>query len=69
MSLVQDTDSHMPTFMHSIYMGINFGLSSIVVLLIGILGDSLGLNETFIICNILGIGTLFSVLFILGKVN
>ena len=69
MALVQDTDSHMPTFMHSIYMGINFGLSSIVVLLIGILGDSLGLNETFIICNILGIGTLFSVLFILGKVN
>jgi len=69
MALVQDTDSHMPTFMHSIYMGINFGLSSIIVLLIGILGDSLGLNETFIICNILGIGTLFSVLFILGKVN
>jgi FSR family fosmidomycin resistance protein-like MFS transporter len=67
MALVQDTDSHMPTFMHSIYMGINFGLSSIVVLLIGILGDSLGLNETFIICNILGIGTLFSVLFILKK--
>ena len=67
MALVQDTDSHMPTFMHSIYMGINFGLSSIIVLLIGILGDSLGLNETFIICNILGIGTLFSVLFILGK--
>jgi FSR family fosmidomycin resistance protein-like MFS transporter len=67
MALVQDTDSHMPTFMHSIYMGINFGLSSIIVLLIGILGDSLGLNETFIICNILGIGTLFSVLFILKK--
>jgi FSR family fosmidomycin resistance protein-like MFS transporter len=67
MALVQDTDSHMPTFMHSIYMGINFGLSSIIVLLIGILGDSLGLNETFTICNILGIGTLFSVLFILGK--
>ena len=67
MALVQDTDSAMPTFMHSIYMGINFGLSSIIVLLIGFLGDSLGLNETFIICNILGMGTLFAVLFMLKK--
>jgi len=67
MALVQDTDSAMPTFMHSIYMGINFGLSSIIVLLIGFLGDSMGLNETFIICNILGLGTLFTVLFILEK--
>ncbi len=67
MALVQDTDSPMPTFMHSIYMGINFGLSSIVVLLIGVLGDSVGLNETFVICNILGLGTLFTVLFMLKK--
>lgn len=65
MALVQDTNSPMPTFMHSIYMGINFGFSSIIVLLIGFLGDNLGLNQTFIICNILGIGTLFTVLFIL----
>ena len=67
MALVQDTDSHMPTFMHSIYMGINFGLSSIIVLLIGFLGDNIGLNQTFVICNILGIGTLFAVLFMLKK--
>jgi len=67
MALVQDTNSPMPTFMHSIYMGINFGLSSIVVLLIGVLGDSMGLNQTFVICNILGIGTLFAVLFMLEK--
>ncbi len=67
MALVQDTNSPMPTFMHSIYMGINFGFSSIVVLLIGVLGDSLGLNQTFIICNILGMGTLFAVLFMLKK--
>jgi len=67
MALVQDTNSNMPTFMHSIYMGINFGLSSIIVLLIGFLGDSMGLNQTFVICNILGIGTLFAVLFMLKK--
>ncbi|NOZ91286.1 MAG: MFS transporter [Epsilonproteobacteria bacterium] len=67
MALVQDTNSPMPTFMHSIYMGINFGLSSISVLLIGFLGDRVGLNETFIICNILGLGTLISVLFLLKE--
>jgi len=64
MALVQDTNSSMPTFMHSIYMGINFGLSSIVVLLIGFLGDSIGLNQTYILCNILGAGALLAVLFI-----
>jgi len=67
MALVQDTDSSMPTFMHSIYMGINFGLSSVIVLLIGFLGDSIGLNQTYIVCNVLGIGTLLAVLFVLKK--
>jgi FSR family fosmidomycin resistance protein-like MFS transporter len=65
MALVQDTNSPMPTFMHSIYMGINFGLSSISVLFIGLLSDDIGLNQTFIICNILGIGALLSTLFLL----
>jgi len=65
MALVQDTNSPMPTFMHSIYMGINFGLSSVIVLMIGFLGDNIGLNQTYIVCNILGIGTLLSVVFIL----
>jgi dipeptide/tripeptide permease len=57
----------MPTFMHSIYMGINFGLSSISVLFIGLLSDDIGLNQTFIICNILGIGALLSTLFLLRR--
>ena len=65
MALVQDRSLDMPTFMHSIYMGINFGLSSIMVLIIGILGDKIGLNETFFICNILGIGTIIATFFIL----
>ena len=65
MALVQDTNSPMPTFMHSIYMGINFGLSSIIVLLIGYLGDSIGLNQTFIVCNILGLGAFIVTMVIL----
>jgi FSR family fosmidomycin resistance protein-like MFS transporter len=66
MALVQDTNSSMPTFMHSIYMGINFGLSSITILFIGVLGDYIGLNQTFVICNILGFGALLSTLMILN---
>ena len=65
MALVQDTNSPMPTFMHSIYMGINFGLSSVVVLLIGYLGDNFGLNQTFMICNILGFGAFLVTFFML----
>ena len=66
MSLVQDTETDMPTFMHSIYMGINFGLSSISVLFIGLMSDKIGLNDTFMICNILGMGTLLATLFLLN---
>ena len=67
MSLVQDTETDMPTFMHSIYMGINFGLSSISVLFIGLMSDKIGLNNTFMICNILGMGTLLATIFLLNN--
>ena len=56
MASVQDTNSHMPTFMNSIYMSVNFGVSSIIVFAIGLLGDNLGLQTTYIICNIAAIG-------------
>jgi FSR family fosmidomycin resistance protein-like MFS transporter len=49
MALVQDSSSHMPTFMNSIYMSINFGMSSFMVFLIGYLGDSYGLQTTYIV--------------------
>ncbi len=56
MATVQDTSSHMPTFMNSMYMSINFGVSSLIVFGVGILGDNIGLDLTYIICNILAIG-------------
>ena len=46
---VQDSSSHMPTFMNSIYMSINFGVSSFMVFIIGYLGDSYGLKITYTI--------------------
>ena len=56
MATVQDTNSHMPTFMNSMYMSINFGVSAIIVFGVGLLGDNVGLDLTYIICNIVAIG-------------
>lgn len=66
MASVQDTDSHMPTFMNSMYMSINFGVGSLIVFAVGKLGDIYGLNVTYIICNILAIGCI-PVSFLLTK--
>jgi FSR family fosmidomycin resistance protein-like MFS transporter len=56
MAIVQDTHSNMPTFMNGIYMSISFGIASVLVFVVGLLGDSLGLQTTYIICNVLAMG-------------
>jgi len=56
MATVQSTSSHMPTFMNSMYMSINFGVSASIVFGVGLLGDTFGLDLTYIICNIMAIG-------------
>lgn len=57
MAATQDRRSHMPTFMNSMYMFINFGVSSLVVFAVGLLGDGLGLESTYWICALVCIGT------------
>ena len=47
MASVQDLNSGMPTFANSLYMSVNFGVSSIVVFVVGKLGDNIGLNATY----------------------
>ena len=44
---VQDLNSGMPTFANSIYMTVNFGVGSVVVYMVGKMGDIIGLNETY----------------------
>jgi len=66
MATVQDTDTHMPTFMNSMYMSINFGISSIIVFGVGLLGDYIGLSTTYLICNIVAIGCI-PIAFLLTK--
>ncbi|MFO7831884.1 MAG: MFS transporter [Desulfuromonadaceae bacterium] len=58
MATIQDVDTHMPTFMNSMYMFINFGVGSLVVFVMGALGDSLGLQITYQICVVAAIGAI-----------
>ncbi len=58
MATFQDTESNMPTFMNSMYMFINFGVSSAVVFALGLLGDWLGLARTYQICVLFAVGTI-----------
>lgn len=44
---VQETNTARPAFVNSIYMTLNFSISSIMVLLVGVAGDHLGLELTF----------------------
>jgi FSR family fosmidomycin resistance protein-like MFS transporter len=47
LSVIHEIETKMPTFVNSLYMTINFSISSIVVLVMGIFGDKLGLNITY----------------------
>ena len=58
MASVQDTQTHMPTFMNSMYMSISFSVTSLVVFVVGVLGDGFGLETTFIICNVFAFGSI-----------
>jgi len=53
LTLVQSIETERPAFLNSIYMTVNFGVSSLMVFVVGILGDSLGLVLTFKICAVL----------------
>ena len=58
MASIQDTDSSMPTFMNSMYMFINFGVGSVVVFVLGFMGDLIGLEQTYKWCVVFALGTI-----------
>jgi FSR family fosmidomycin resistance protein-like MFS transporter len=47
LSVIHEVKTDMPIFINSVYMTINFSISSIVVLMMGIFGDKLGLHTTY----------------------
>ncbi|MEN8123083.1 MAG: MFS transporter [Bacteroidota bacterium] len=55
LALVQDIPSDRPAFMNGIYMTINFFVSSFGALLIGFIGDTMGLENTFYLAAFLAV--------------
>ena len=53
LSVIHELDTNMPTFINSVYMSINFSISSIVVLMMGAFGDTIGLDLTYQISAVL----------------
>ena len=53
LALVQETNTERPAFINSIYMSINFIISSVMVFIVGVIGDKIGLEVTFKICALL----------------
>jgi len=53
LSVIHEVKTQMPIFINSVYMTINFSISSIVVFSMGVFGDKLGLDTTYKIAAIL----------------
>ncbi len=47
LSVIHELETKMPIFVNSVYMTINFSISSVVVLAMGVFGDKLGLDTTY----------------------
>ncbi|UCH94517.1 MAG: MFS transporter [Candidatus Aminicenantes bacterium] len=58
LALVQDLNSDRPAFMNSIFMTISFFLTAVATMMVGFLGDHIGLESTFWLSAFLGFGSL-----------
>jgi len=47
LSVIHEVETKMPTFINSLYMTVNFSISSVVVFAMGVFGDSVGLDLTY----------------------
>ncbi len=64
LALVHDIDSKRMSFINGIYMMLNFILSSVMILLVGIAADRFGLDLTFRASAFLAAGSVFFVIFL-----
>lgn len=63
LAVVQDLDTNKKTFVNSIYMFINFFISSLIIPMVGVLTDKYGFETSYMIFNMMSIGAGFIVLF------
>ncbi len=68
LALIQDTNSGRPSFFNSVYMTISFSIGSLMVLFVGFLGDTIGLELTFKICAILSVASI-PFIFLLSRMS
>jgi FSR family fosmidomycin resistance protein-like MFS transporter len=61
LAAVHDIKTKTPTFVNSIYMAVNFGITSIIVYLAGLLGEKIGLFKTFEISVVFTLLSVFAV--------
>jgi FSR family fosmidomycin resistance protein-like MFS transporter len=67
LALVQDMNSDRPAFMNSIFMTISFLLTAVATMIVGVMGDYIGLERTFWVSAFLGFGSLPFVLKLKSK--
>jgi FSR family fosmidomycin resistance protein-like MFS transporter len=58
LALVQDTGTERPSLMNGVYMALTFGIGSLISVLIGVVGDWLGLNMAFQISSFTALGAI-----------
>jgi FSR family fosmidomycin resistance protein-like MFS transporter len=62
LAIVQDLDTNKKTFVNSIYMFINFFISSLIIPMVGVLTDKFGFASSFMFFNIMSVGAIAVVL-------
>ena len=67
LAVVQDLQSKRPSFINGIYMTISFVVGASTILLVGILGDHIGLEKTYKLSAFLALGAIPFVFFIPSK--
>lgn len=68
LAIVHDTNSEYPAYVNGIYMMINFVLNSVMILVMGILSDTIGLDNTYRVAATLSFGAVPCALFLSRRI-
>jgi MFS transporter, FSR family, fosmidomycin resistance protein len=67
LAMVQDLNTAKKAFVNSIYMFINFFISSLIIPMVGVLTDKFGFETSFLVFNLMGFGAIGIVLYSKNK--
>ncbi|MEX0987465.1 MAG: MFS transporter [Bacteroidales bacterium] len=69
MALIQDLHTGKKAFVNSVYMTINFFISSLVIPMVGVITDHFGFRTSYIAFNLLAFGAIFVVIYSRNKLH